>query len=315
VLDLSGVRVTAALAMPCRTDEPSLGATLQAVAAAWGQGGLEPRRLVVCVNGPGGPEVPIVATLRAFAADHALPFALFAVDDAHGAMPAVWSGVRVLRTGIAGKARAWNWLRRTTETATLLVLDADVDFAPAVPAQLLAALEAHPHATLASARTQPIVRPRWLERVQAVPYAFPFANLSPQLYAARRDALPLGMPEDLLDPERWLELMVGRDRIVHAAEAVVHVHLAATVRDFFRQRVRLEQAKLQLSSAYPGLAGRGQPEPGRGAVRQHFSTADLARLAAYLGLRMAATAVAHWRHRTGRLEVAWQQATSTKERR
>ena len=306
--------MTVTLLMPCRTDEPAVEATLGQVQAAWQHGGLGTPRLSVCVNGAGGADAPIARALRAWSAVQDLPFAQVDIDTA-AVPPFDWSGVRVLRTERPGKARAWNWLRRTTRTPAVIFLDADVEFAPDVPAALLQALVSAPAATLASARTQAIVRASALERIQAVPYAFPFENLSPQLYAARTDRLPAAIPEDLLDPERWLELIVGYRRIVHAPGAIVSVRLAATWRDFFRQRIRLEQAKRQLACEYPGLGGRGQPPPQQGTVRRHYAPADLARLVAYLGLRTVAAAIGRWRQRTGRVEVAWRQATSTKEPR
>src|SRR5207249_1181835 len=82
---------------------------------------------------------------------------------------------------------------------------------------------------------------------------------APQLYAARLGALPAAMPEDLIEPERWLELMVGRDGLVRVPEARVAVRLPATLGDFCRQRVRIEMGKVQLAREYPDLAARSAP--------------------------------------------------------
>ena len=307
--------MTVTFAMPCRTDEPAVAATLDHVQAAWAQGALGPPNLCVCVNGPGNAATPVVHTLQSWATQQGLPTELIETDpDSDGpARPlSAFAGMRILRTQRAGKARAWNLLRRVIGSAVIIWIDADVTFAADVPARLVRALDEDETATLASARTQPLVRPGFLERLQAIPYAFPFENLSPQLYASRSARLPLAIPEDLLDPERWLELIVGHERIVHAPDTIVWIGLAATLGDFFRQRVRLEQAKRQLACAYPGLSARGHTAPRPVMVRQHYSAPDLARLLAYLSLRSAAAAAGWWRHRRGQVEVAWQQATSTK---
>src|SRR5207247_453634 len=118
-----------------------------------------------------------------------------------------------------------------------------------------------------------------------------FPNLSPQLYAARVAPLPPAMPEDLIEPERWLELVLGRDRIVRVPAARVAVRLPGTLPDFFRQRIRIEMGKVQLARQYPELAARGAPQPRARAALASLGPAGLARLAGYLGLRSAAHAV------------------------
>jgi hypothetical protein len=146
----------------------------------------------------------------------------------------------------------------------------------------------------------------------AAPYGVAFPNLSPQLYAARVAALPGAMPEDLIEPERWLELVVGREQIVHAPAAEVAVRLPGTLPDFFRQRIRIEMGKVQLARQYPGLAARGAPQPRARAAVESLGPAGLARLVAYLGLRSAAHVVAWWRYRRGATAGIWRQAPTTK---
>ena len=301
------------VAMPCRTDEPAVAVTLDCLAAAWGVTDTDQPRLVVCVNGDGPADAPVVTTLRQWAVQRGLQLDVLDLDQPHGAAPTFPSDVRILRTQRAGKANAWNHLRRACDTPLVLFLDADVTFAPPVPGQLLAALIAAPPATLASARTQAHVRPTPFERIQAVPYQFPFGTLSPQLYAARTARLPPAMPDDLLEPERWLELVVGAGAIVQAPGAIVTVRLPATLADFFRQRVRIEQAKLQLCSEYPGLAARGRHPPAPTTIGQHYQPSDLARLAVYAMLRATARLIAHGRQARGQTNVAWHQARSTKQ--
>jgi hypothetical protein len=139
-----------------------------------------------------------------------------------------------------------------------------------------------------------------------------FPNLSPQLYAARTEELPARMPDNLLDPEHWLELTVGAERIVRAPGARVVIRLPATLRDFFRQRVRIEMAKVQLAAEHPHLLGRGAVQPGPAAVLRALRPADLLRLGAYLALRRAAHVVARRRYGSGRTADPWPQAGSTK---
>jgi hypothetical protein len=115
-------------------------------------------------------------------------------------------------------------------------LDADVALGANAIGLLLAALEREPTAVLASPKTRCAPRPTLFERIMAVPYGVDFPNLSGQLYAAADGRSPAHMPEDLIEPERWLELEIGRERMVREPAATVTVRLPATLRDFYRQR-------------------------------------------------------------------------------
>jgi hypothetical protein len=311
-------RVT--LAVPCRTDEPALGRTLAAAWAAWQavpqsrRGALE---VLVCLNGE-APSRPAVEELRGFA--RLLGVALREVDldapagDPPGADRRTDLGPTViaLRTRRQGKAPAWNALRQHAAGATMLFMDADVSCAADAFGLLLTALDEHPDAVLASGKTVCAPHSSLFEGVMAAPYGVDFPNLSPQLYAARTGMLPARMPDNLLDPEHWLELTVGADRIVRAPRARVVIRLPATLRDFFRQRVRIEMAKVQLAAEHPHLAGRGAVQPGARAVLRALAPADLVRLAVYLALRRVAHAVARRRYQRGRTTDLWPQAGSTK---
>lgn len=304
------------LAVPCRTDEPALARTLDAALASWrrapqaGRAGLE---VLVCLNGADarGPR----AALAAFAAAAGAPFEERPVDAARpeGPPPPVGAiSVTALVTARTGKPLAWNALRAAARAPLALFLDADVAFAPDVFGRLLDALEAHPEAALATARTTCAPRPGWFEAIMAAPYGVFFPNISPQLYGARLALLPPAIPDDLLEPERWLELRVGRDRVVRAEGAEVVVRLPGTLADFFRQRIRIEMGKVQFDHEYPGLTARGQPQPGLRAVLASLDGRARARLSAYLALRTAAHAVAWWRYRRGRTAGIWRQAATTK---
>ncbi len=299
-------RVT--FAVPCRTDEPALGQALTGFWEAWRSTpstrarGLE---CLVCVNGPGADAAPVLSALRAFAAS-----AGTTVDDPAAEAPLA---VRVLRTERTGKAIAWTLLRAAVRTPLVVFLDADVRVSVDGPARLLEALAAHPAAVLATPRTTCTARASAFERIMAAPYGVAFPNLSGQLYAARTAGLPATMPEDLIEPERWLELEVGCERVVAAPGATVSVRPPANLGDFFRQRIRIEMGKVQLALEYPALLGRSAPQPRAGAAVRALPVSELVRLGVYLALREVAHGIAWWRYRRGRTAGVWVQAASTKE--
>jgi len=304
------------LAVPCRSDEPALGRTLAAALASWRQApasqthGLE---VLVCLNGGDGPQPR--ADLLAFAREAGVPLAQIDLERGDGtasAPPASPLTLAALVTRRAGKPIAWNALRQRAHGPLALFVDADVSFGTDAFGLLLGALAASPHAALASAKTTCAPRAGLFEGIMAAPYGVDFANLSPQLYAARVAALPPAMPEDLIEPERWLELVLGCNRIVRVPAARVVVRLPGTLPDFFRQRIRIEMGKVQLARRYPELAARGAPQPRARAALATLGPGGLVRLAAYLGLRSAAHAVAWWRYRRGATAGIWRQAATTK---
>ena len=307
---MTGVAGLVTLAVPCRADEPALGRALTLAWQSWRRAaGLSrrPLEIVVCLNGE-DPSRPL-ADVREFAAALGAPLV-----EPGGApvAPGAHVVVVVLASRRAGKPIAWNLLRRAARGPIALFMDADVAFEVEAFGLLLGALAEHPEAVLGSAKTTCRSRPGLFERIMAAPYGVDFPNLSPQLYAARVAGLPLGMPEDLIEPERWLELIVGRERVVRVPGAEVQVRLPHTLPDFYRQRIRIEMGKVQLVRDYPGLTARGTPQPRAGAVLAHLGATQLGCLAAYLALRTSANAIARWRYRRGRTEGVWRQAASTK---
>jgi hypothetical protein len=304
------------LAVPCRTDEPAVARTLTEALASWRRtrsartAALE---VLVCLNGAGGDRTR--AELAALA--HAAGTELVVVDvDAREAVLPPRLGplvVAALVTRRAGKPIAWNVLRRAARGAVAIFADADVSFTADAFGLLLDTLDSHPGAVLASAKTTCAPRRGLFEAIMAAPYGVDFPNLSAQLYGARVAGLPAAMPEDLIEPERWLELVVGRERLVRVPEARVVVRLPGTLADFFRQRIRIEMGKVQLDRDYGELARRGASQPRGRAALASLPPADLARLGAYLGLRTAAHALAWWRWRRGETAGIWRQAATTKQ--
>jgi hypothetical protein len=304
------------LAVPCRTDEPSLGRTLAEALASWRH---TPRartaalEVLVCLNGVGGERAR--ADLEAFATGAGTDVAAVDVDGREAALPPARGplAVAALVTCRAGKPIAWNVLRRVARGDVAIFADADVSFTPDAFGLLLDALEAHPDAALVSAKTTCAPRAGVFEAIMAAPYGVDFPNLSAQLYGARLPGLPAAMPEDLIEPERWLELVVGHERLVRVPGARVVVRLPGTLADFFRQRIRIEMGKVQLDRDYPGLVRRGTPQPRGRAALASLGAGDVSRLGAYLALRSAAHAVAWWRWRRGETAGIWRQAATTKQ--
>ncbi len=305
--------------MPCRTDEPALGRTLAQAWASWRPVAAgRTLEVLVCLNGAPG-EGAALRDVHAFARTVAAAPVDIPVDvdvERGGGLPPPPAGaapaVVALHSALAGKARAWNALRRHARGTAILFMDADVSFAPETFGLLLEALARHPAAVLASARTAPAARPTWFARVMAAPYGVAFPNLSPQLYAARTAGLPVRMPEGLCEPERWRELTVGAAHIVHAPAARVVVRMPATLRDFFWQRVRIEMGKVQLAAEHPQVLGRGAVQPTLRDVLRQLPAAEVARLGVYLALRAPVHAVARRWYRRGRTAGVWRQPTSTK---
>jgi len=270
--------------------------------------------MLVCLNGAGGDRPRDDACQFAAAARAAFAELDVDAEDAPPPSPAdAPLTVRVLATRRAGKPIAWNVLRRAARGAMAIFVDADVSFGEDAFGLLLDTLARTPDAVLASAKTTCAPRPGIFEAIMAAPYGVDFPNLSAQLYGARVAELPATMPEDLIEPERWLELVVGLERVVRVPAARVTVRLPGTVADFFRQRIRIEMGKVQLARRYPGLDTRGARQPRGRAALASLAPADVARLGAYLALRSAAHAVAWWRWRRGETAGIWRQAATTKQ--
>ncbi|HEV7734418.1 MAG TPA: glycosyltransferase family 2 protein [Candidatus Binatia bacterium] len=304
------------LAIPCRTDEPELGHTLAAAWVSWqasGRGAAHALELLVCLNGRDAATSPAHDDLAAFV--RATGGTLTSCDaDAVPVLPAVEGPLTAvaLTTRREGKPIAWNVLRAAARGAVVVFLDADVAFAPDTLGRIFDLLDADSAAVLASPKTTCAPRPTAFERIMAVPYAIDFPNLSAQLYAARRDGLPAQMPEDLIEPERWLELVVGAAHVVRDPAAHVVVRLPGTLADFFRQRIRIEMGKVQIAHDHPGLEAQGVAQPRARAALRYLGVADIARLGVYLTLRELCYAIARRRFRRGHTAGIWRQAASTK---
>jgi hypothetical protein len=306
------------IAVPCRADEPGLRVVLDDILAQCRTAPLSRARvieLLFCINGitPGAAARPVSA-LREGCAAHGIPLAeeWIAADDVPASAGArAPRYARALLTAAEGKAHAWNLLRQASTGDPVLVCDADVTFSAGAFARLHAGLGASPDMVLFSPKTDCRHGGSVLERILAEPYRLDFPNLSGQLYAMRPDRAPARMPEGLLEPERWLELEVGPQHVGRDPTARVYVRLTTTLRDFFRQRVRIEMAKIQLQDAYRHLLARSRPQPGFAALGA-LTFAQRCRLTAYVGLRSIAHARAWWLYHRGRRAGIWVQPRTTK---
>jgi hypothetical protein len=271
--------------------------------------------ILVCINGvrPSSECRPLDA-LRACCAAKGIPLTEIGVDGSERAdavPPEVPLSARVFLTEVEGKARAWNLLRAVCAGDPVIVCDADVSFSPDAFDRLHAGLAAAPHLAIYSPKTDCRHDGGLLERVLSVPYRVDFPNLSGQLYAMHPGRVPARMPEDLIEPERWLELEVGPERVGRDPGARVYVRLTATLADFFRQRVRIEMGKIQLDRVYPELVARSAPQPGV-SVLGKLSQRERGALVVYLLLRSVAHGWAWWRYRRGDVEGVWRQPVTTK---
>jgi hypothetical protein len=306
------------VAVPCRADEPSLGLVVDQImagcrrAAFWGRAALE---LLVCVNGAERrKDARPIETFRERCRAHGLPLEETWLCGERTPAPAIAQrplSARLFVTGVGGKARAWNLLRAAAAGDPVFVCDADVTFSEDAIALLYAGLAADPDLAFCTPKTDCRHDGGILERIVAAPYRFDFPNLSGQLYVMSSRLAPRRMPADVIEPERWLELETGPQRVGRDPRARVYVRLTATLPDFFRQRVRIELGKIQLRREYPHLLARSRPQP-RFRAACSRPVREQAALAAYLGLRTVAHAWAWWEYRRRALETVWRQARTTK---
>jgi glycosyltransferase involved in cell wall biosynthesis len=252
--------------------------------------------LLICINGgsPGTTDVPLVA-VRDFCARYQVSleerwlaletrrrnggngetgkrgnggdknFPLPVADSpilpfSHSSSPtAPFPRCTVLLTERRGKPPAWNNLWQWAHGTLVLFADADVQVDPEAVYHLWARFQHEPHLQLVAAREVPVLQDGgtvW-SRMGAIPYRFNFGNAGGRLLLLRKEALPDGMPEDLLLEDAWLTVAVGRQRVAKEIQARVFFLLPATGHDYFAERVRTEGGKLQIRRFYKELLAAG----------------------------------------------------------
>ncbi|MEW6272420.1 MAG: glycosyltransferase, partial [Thermodesulfobacteriota bacterium] len=281
----------------CRADEPAVERTLGSLAAAaapLADAGREVR-FAVCVNGPGAG--PALEAARAFAAREPR-----------------WR-TTVIVDGRADKARAWNLVRSACTTPLVAFCDADVEVAPDALSRLVAALEADPCALLASARqVARLDAPAagTVARAASLPYRFDFRVVGGRLYVMRTAAVER-MPEGLLLEDGWLSARLGNDALRTVHDAEVHFRPAATLADYFRERLRTEAGKIQIREQRRAAGAPPRPiarYPWRDLVAG-LGLADAPLVALNLAVRLGARAVAELAARGGR-RIGWAPIASSK---
>ena len=292
-----GRAATVTIALPCRSNEPALKRTMEALVEAVAR--LEDRghevRYAICVNGPTGP--------ASLAAEE------FACGKGRGR-------TRVLTLPVADKAAAWNRLRSDCDTEWIVFCDADVEPAPDSLVSLCEALETRPDAVIATARLEPILDGgSFVARAAALPHRFDFGVVRGPMYVLRREAL-VSMPEGLLLEDAWLSAQFGASgggKVLSVWSAVVHYRPPGNLRDYCRERLRTEAGKIQIRS---DRRSRGVPLTpiARYPWSQLWSELgprDLPLVALNIGVRGVCRFVAElsaWRGR----EVSWKTVESTK---
>lgn len=280
------------VAIPCRANEPDFGVTLASLAVACRHALLPPgfvAELVICINGvsPGITGVPLGA-VRDFCArsqvsleERWLEAETHRTRGRNGERENGRTGERekenvdvfpvspppvapfprctVLLTERRGKPPAWNTLWQWAHGTFVLFADADVQVDSEAVYHLWARFQHEPHLQLVAAREVPVLKDGgtvW-SRMGAIPYRFNFGNAGGRLLLLRKEALPGGMPEDLLLEDAWLTVAVGRHGVAKDMQARVFFLLPATGRDYFAERVRTEGGKLQIRRLHRDLLAAG----------------------------------------------------------
>lgn len=285
------------IAVPCRSDEPALSRTLEALSVAGV--GLEERghevRFAICVNGPPGPAE---AAADAFAAG------------------AGRGRTAVLMLNEPDKAAAWNRLRGGCEAEWIVFCDADVEPTSDALVCLAESLESRPDAAVATARLEPDLEgASMVARAAALPHRFDFGVVRGPLYLLRTSALAR-MPEGLLLEDAWLSAELGArgaGRVLSVWSAVVRYRPAGTLGDYFRERLRTEAGKIQIRA---DRARRGVPHtPIARYPWEHFLSElgprDWPLVVLNLGVRLVARVVAEFAATRGRA-VSWAPVRSSK---
>lgn len=298
-------RVT--LGIPARADEGDLPGALASLTASAAHAGLA-YEIVVAVNGP-GEGAPAEAGVAGWAAAAGVTLERGADGRGSGAPQ-----LRLLRLATASKVAAWNAIRAAARAPLIVFADADVRVAPSAIGRLLARLDAAPELVLVGAREAPVLGPRAsvAARLAALPYRFPFANVPGRLYALRAAAAPAELPAHVLHEDAYLTIRLGRTRFAKDDTAVVYFQPPATWREYARDRVRNEVAKLQLARDFPELlAHHGvSPYPWRALVGG-LRPREYPLLMLLALVRLAARARAARVARAG-FRSSWQALPSTK---
>jgi glycosyltransferase involved in cell wall biosynthesis len=290
----AAVPVAITIAVLCRSDEPCLGRTMVALAEAARRLQACGRQIAfsICVNGGPGPAHQAAKS--------------FAAAQGEGR-------VMIGTLERADKAAAWNWARARCSTPWIAFCDADVEPEPDALVRLAEALERSPGASVASARlVAELSEASLVARAASLPHRFDFHVVRGPLYLLRAKALEQ-IPEGLLLEDAWISAELGSDRIVSVPEAVVAYRPAATLGDYFRERIRTEAGKMQIHDLRRRL-GRPATAIARypwKAMLSGVGPSDWPLVVFNLGVRIVARVGAWITILRGR-QVVWVSVASTK---
>jgi len=267
--------------VPCHRDEPGIVRTVASLAES-AERLADPVRIVVCINGADPGDGAAAAALR---------------DNPGLAI------VRLLDE--ASKPAAWTALRDEPGDVHVFA-DADITVNKwALPA-LVDGLDERD--VVATAAKQQHEGEGVVAHVAAVPHRLAWGGLLGTLYAAKTEALPVEMPLDVLLDDAWLFAQLGgAGRVAQAPLAIATVQLPTRWRDLWRQRVRAEAGKQQLTSM--GLPLAAPPKETTSIYRTlvAYPPREWPFVAALAGIKFFAAR----RARKGYGE--WKLATSTKQ--
>lgn len=270
------------VAIPCRSSEPGLLATLESLYEACSHPELPQgltSELLICINGiRPGEECPPLVAVQEFCQRFGVQHEEIWLSD-QGKKEAEWANGRmgewatsasifiassfpkctVLLTERPGKPPAWNTLWRRARGTLVLFSDADVRIDREAVRVLYTRMQQEPTVNLVAAREVPVVPASgtlW-SRMGAIPYRFNFGNAGGRLLLLRKTVLPDGIPENLLLEDAWLTIAVGRAHVAKAMHAQVFFVPPVTWSDYFAERVRTEGGKLQIAQEHRSLLAAG----------------------------------------------------------
>ena len=226
------------IAVPCRSDEPGLARTLDALSVA--AEALRERGhevfFSVCVNGPAGPAHEAAA---AFAAGSERTTVLHAGRGRQGRRVESSARRPARRIGSLSAMRTWNRLPTHSRAWR----------------NHWRAVRTPPSRRPASNRTSR--RASLVAKAAALPHRFDFGVVRGPLYLLRTEALER-MPDGLLLEDAWLSAELGArgaGTVLSVWSAVVRYRPAHTLGDYYRERLRTEAGKIQIPGG-PRASGR-----------------------------------------------------------
>lgn len=307
------VRLTAAVLS--HADEPDLSGTLDCLIEECRaiDGGVE---LLVIVNAATRlPSPALLSAMRLFSL-RGVRARVEELERRHMPIPAAGLVARVVESSRKGKAWAWNRAWEKASGEVQIFSDADIRIGRGSLAKLCETLEQRADIDAASATPVAVAPPgsSFTARASALRYRFDLGSLFGGLYALRRSASVYPMPEDLLAEDAWLTARIGREKIVRVAEAQALFLPAATLRDYFWERVRTEAGKLQLATLTGAARGRARSRYPWRAFARGFTGSDYLLAGFTAAVRALANLRARVEMRNGDPQKLWRLLPTTKLR-